>query len=92
MALTQDCLNTWLTYFACKSSTKAVDYYNKLSIGNNCADKVLWDLQLSIAFIDVLCDFNVEEDLDCVGCLNEQDVCKIIDNLKILLKSNCNCK
>jgi hypothetical protein len=87
--LTQDCLNTWTTHFACKISTRATEYYRELNIGSNCASKSLFQLELAVALIDQICDLEVED----LGCVEEEQVCKIIDNLKILLKSKtCNCK
>lgn len=87
--LTQECLNKWTTYFACKISTRATEYYRELNIGSNCASKSLFQLELAVALIDQICDLEVED----LGCVEKEQVCKIIDNLKILLKSKtCNCK
>jgi len=88
MALTQECLQTFTTHFACRISTRATEYYRELNIGSNCAPKSLFQLELSVALIDQLCNLDVED----LGCVEEEQVCKIIDNLKILLKSKtCNC-
>lgn len=84
----QSCLEDNVTYFACKISTLAKKYYNALQIGSSCAQTYLFQLELSIALIDQICDV----DLDTEQCITEEEVCNIIDKLKFILdRDKCNC-
>ena len=86
--MTQECLSTWTSYFACKTSTLAKKYYNSLEVGSNCSQTYLFQLQLSVALIEQICDI----DLATEECLEEDDICEIIDKLKYILdRDKCNC-
>ncbi len=88
MALTQDCLETYSTYYACKISTLSLKYYNALQIGSSCSDTYLFQLEVATALLEQICDI----DLTTETCLDEDQICDIIDKLKIILdKYKCGC-
>lgn len=86
--MTQDCKNTYVAFFACKLNTLSDKYENSLNIGSSCADNYLFQLEIGVALNEILCSINVEED----SCLNEEQICNLIENLKQLLNNKpCGC-
>lgn len=86
--MTQECLETYSIYFACKIGALGPVYYKQLSIGDKCAYITLFKIMLAKALLKQICNINLEEDT----CLTEKQVCDIIDKLKLVLdKGRCNC-
>lgn len=87
--ITQECIDTYRTNFACKLSCLATQYTDALTIGSNCADKLGIDMIIANDLIKILC-ITKGDDLDT--CLNEQEICKIIEKIKLIFKLNkCEC-
>jgi hypothetical protein len=85
--MTQECLQTWSTSFACKISTLSKKYYNSLEIGSNCAKTYLFQLEVATALLEQICNIDLSEET----CLSEAQVCELIDKLTQLLEDECNC-
>ena len=88
MTLTQDCINDYTAYFACKIATLSDKYETALSVGSECADEYLFQLQIAIVLNEILCSIVVETE----SCLDEDQICELIDKLKYTLKNPCNCR
>lgn len=88
MPITQECLDTLKGVYACKISKLGKKYYQALQIGSNCSQTLLFQLNLSSALLQAICNIDLEEET----CLTEEQVCDILDKLKqILDKNKCNC-
>lgn len=87
MALTQTCLQTWSTSFACQISTLSQTYFKELQIGSECADTYLFQVEVATALLEQICNI----DLETESCLSEEEVCKIIDKLRQILNNPCDC-
>lgn len=87
MALTQTCIDTYVAYYACKIATLSDKYETALSIGSTCAETYLFQLEIAITLNEILCSIN----LDTESCLDETQICELIDKLKYVLNSPCNC-
>ncbi len=87
MALTQECLETWSTSFACQISTLAQTYFKELQIGSECADTYLFQVEVATALLEQICNISLEDET----CLSEADICEIIDKLKYILNNPCDC-
>lgn len=85
--MTQTCLQTWCTSFACKISTLGTTYYNELKIGSNCAETYLFQLEVATALLEQICNVDLEEE----SCLSDDQVCEIVDKLKQILDKPCDC-
>lgn len=93
--MTQECLNTYTTYFACKISTLSTKYYKQLNIGDKCAHITLFKIQFSKALLKQICDLVIESrnPNNIQDCLTEDEICNIIDILKdVLDKDKCKCE
>lgn len=92
--MTQECLQTWSTDFACKISTLSIKYKEALDIGSSCADVYLMQLEVATALLEQICDINLSEETgkkQTVTCLSEDQICKIIDKLTQILNNSCDC-
>ena len=87
MALDQTCINNIVAANACKIAILSDKYETALSIGSTCAETLLFNLQLAIILNDILCSINLETE----SCLNEEQICELIDKLKYIIKNPCNC-
>ena len=85
--MTQECLQTWSTDFACKISTLSIKYKEALDIGSSCTDVYLMQLEVATALLEQICDINLSEET----CLSEDQICKIIDKLTQILNNPCDC-
>lgn len=85
--MTQECLITWSTSFACKISTLSIKYKEALDIGSNCSDVYLMQLEVATALLEQICDINLSEET----CLSEDQICEIIDKLTQILNNPCDC-
>ena len=86
--LTNECLQNYVSYFACSLNLLSDKYILSLNRGDNCADKYLFLLELGIALNEILCSIDVNED----SCLTNDQICTMVENLKQLLKTkNCGC-
>ncbi len=88
MALTQDCLITYCTSFACKIAALSNKYYKALEVGSECAGEYLYQITVAVALLNQICDIDLEEET----CLSETDICQIIDKLTYILNEPCNCE
>jgi len=85
--MTQECLQTWSTSFACKISTLSTKYKQALEIGSNCADTYLLQLEVATALLEQICDIDLVEET----CLSEDQICEIVEKLKQILNNPCDC-
>jgi len=88
MALTQNDINTYVAYFACKINTLSTKYKDSLEIGSPCADTYLFQLQVVITLNEILCSINIDEE-GC--CLTEDNICKLIEKIKYVLNKTYTC-
>jgi hypothetical protein len=87
MALTQECLQNYVAYYACKIANLSDKYETALSIGSTCAENYLFQLEVAITLNEILCSINLEEE----SCLTDAQICELIDKLKYIIKNPCNC-
>jgi len=87
MTLTQECLQNYVAYYACKIATLSDKYETALSIGSTCAETYLFQLEVAITLNEILCSINLEEE----SCLTDAQICELIDKLKYIIKNPCNC-
>lgn len=85
--MTQNCLITWCTDFACKVSTLSLKYKESLEIGSSCADVYLMQLEVATALLQQICNIDLSEET----CLSEDQICEIIDKLTQILNNPCDC-
>lgn len=87
MALTQECIDTFVADYACKIATLSDKYENALSVGSTCTETLLFQLEVAITLNEILCSIDIEEE----SCLSDDQVCELIDKLKYILKQPCRC-
>jgi len=83
----QNCINDYSAYFACKIASLDKEYILQAEIGSSCAEDTLEKMLVAIAYLDVLCSIDIEND----DCLTEAEVCEIVDKLKIILSNENDC-
>ena len=87
LMLTNECLQNYVSYFACKTSLLADKYETALSIGSTCAENYLFTLEVAITLNEILCSINLEGE----SCLDDAQICELIDKIKYILNAPCNC-
>lgn len=87
MSLNQQCITDYTAFFACKINDLSDKYESALDTGSECSENLLFQLQVAIALNTILCSI----DLTNEECLDEEQICQLIDNLQYILKNPCNC-
>lgn len=94
--LTNECLQNYVSYFACKTSLLADKYETALSIGSSCTEQLLFQLEVAITLNNILCSITLisitgQPDYIGDGCVDQDQICELIDKLKYILNASCNC-
>ena len=87
MTITQDCKDKYVANYACRIATLSDTYLNALNVGSDCTEQYLFQFQLSIALNEILCSIDIETE----SCLSQDQICELIDKIKYILKTPCNC-